>query len=166
MEQVIQAPEVHRLSEELTFLVGRLNRALTRTARLDVPTARLRLLALLDETAPATVGELATADHCSQPTMSAALQSLCDLGWAAKTAHPTDARSSLVRLTDEGRWVLADARRRRADVVADLFARDLATDEQDLATAVAVLRGLLIPADNTADSTADTLHRITHQGAS
>jgi DNA-binding MarR family transcriptional regulator len=156
---MLRAPRVHQLSAELTLLVGRLNRAVTRAARLDLPTARLRLLSLVEETGPATIGELATADHTSQPTMSGAVQALCDLGWAAKTTNPTDARSSLVHLTDEGRSVLADARRRRAAVVAELFERDAATDEQDLATAVAVLRGLLSPDP-------DTVHSTTHQGVS
>jgi DNA-binding MarR family transcriptional regulator len=93
--------------------------------------------------------------------MSAAVQALCDLGWAAKTSNPTDARSSLVRLTEEGRATLSEARERRASVVAELFEADATTDEDDLATAVGVLRGLLSP-----DPRPDTAHRSTHQGVS
>ena len=36
-----------------------------------VPTASLRLLSQVDELGPLTIGALATADRCSQPTMSA-----------------------------------------------------------------------------------------------
>jgi DNA-binding MarR family transcriptional regulator len=164
----VDVPPVHLLSAELALLVGRLNRALTRAAPLEVPTARLRLLSLVDETGTATIGELATADHCSQPTMSAAVQALCDLGWAAKTLNPMDARSSLVALTDQGRSMLADARRRRAAVVAELFEAHATSDERDLATAVAVLRGLLSPHPThpPGPTVASTVHRHTHQGAS
>jgi DNA-binding MarR family transcriptional regulator len=142
---------VQELSAELVLLTGRLTRAVTRHSTglsTSVPTASLRLLSQVDELGPVTVGALATADRCSQPTMSAGVAALVARGWARKQPHPSDARSSLVSLTDEGRTVLVAARRERAEVVADRFRADPAHDEADLATAVAVLRGLLDqPAD-------------------
>jgi DNA-binding MarR family transcriptional regulator len=144
---VSQASEKSRtvsdLSAELILLAGRLTRTVTRSSPLDVPTASLRLLSQVDELGPVTIGALAAADRCSQPTMSSAVQTLCRRRWARKDPNPEDARSCLVSLTDAGRHVLADARRRRAGVVADLFAADPEHDDRDLATAVAVLRGLL-----------------------
>jgi DNA-binding MarR family transcriptional regulator len=139
-------PQLEQLSAELVLLTGRLTRAVTRQSggpSAGVPTASLRLLSQVEELAPVTVSSLATADHCSQPTMSAGVASLVQRGWAAKQPHPTDARSSLVSLTDAGRTVLVRARRERAEVVADRFRADPAHDLADLATAVAVLRGLL-----------------------
>lgn len=134
------------LSAELMVLVGRLGRVVTRQiggAAAEVPTAALRLLSQVDELEPVTVSALAAADRCSQPTMSTGVSSLVERGWAAKEPHPDDARSSLVRLTDAGRSVLADTRRRRAAVIADRLRADPLHDEHDLAVAVAVLRGLL-----------------------
>jgi len=131
------------LSAELAMLAGRFTRAVTHTATHEVPTASLRLLSQVDELGSVPIGTLAAADRCSQPTMSSAVQSLCRRGWARKTPNPDDARSTLVSLTEAGRTVLADARRQRASVVADLFEADPRHDRQDLATAVAVLRGLL-----------------------
>ena len=130
---------------------GRLVRAITRQSAglaVDVPTAQLRLLSQVDELGPVTIGALATADRCSQPTMSAGVQSLCERGWAEKAPNPADARSSLVSLTDAGRTVLTEARRERAAVVAARLRSDPRHDERDLATAVAVLRGLLDQPDN------------------
>ncbi len=75
--------------------------------------------------------------------MSAGVAALVERGWAGKRPHPQDARSSLVALTDEGRSVLAQARRERAAVVADRLRADTRHDERDLATTVSVLRGLL-----------------------
>jgi DNA-binding MarR family transcriptional regulator len=137
---------VEDLSAELVVLTGRLNRAVTRHATglsTGVPTASLRLLSQVEELGPVTVGALATADRCSQPTMSAGVAGLVDRGWATKQPHPSDARSSLVTLTEDGRTVLGQARRERAAVIAERLRSDPLHDERDLATAVAVLRGLL-----------------------
>ena len=134
---------MHDLSAELMVLTGRLTRTVTRAAGVDVPTASLRLLSQVDELGPVTIGALTDADRCSQPTMSSAVQTLCRRGWASKTRNPEDGRSSLVTLTDAGREVLDDARRKRAEVVVGLFTADPGHDERDLATAVTVFRGLL-----------------------
>jgi DNA-binding MarR family transcriptional regulator len=134
---------VEELSAELVLTAGRFVRAVTRRTSTDVPTATLRLLSQVDELGPVTIGALASADRCSQPTMSAAVQYLCDRGWGVKAPNPADARSSLVDLTDSGRSVLDEARRERAAVVAARLRLDPHHDVQDLATAVAVLRGLL-----------------------
>jgi DNA-binding MarR family transcriptional regulator len=140
---------VQELSAELMVLVARLGREVTRQiggTAAEVPTASLRLLSQVEELEPVTVGALATADRCSQPTMSAGVATLVGRGWATKEPNPGDARSTLVRLTDAGRLVLADTRRRRADVVVERLRLDPLHDENDLAVAVAVLRGLLAPA--------------------
>jgi len=137
---------LEELSAELVLYTGRLVRAITRSSvglSTEVPTASLRLLSQIDELGPISIGALAAADRCSQPTMSAGVVALCDRGWATKTPHPHDARSTLVDLTEVGADVLVQARRERAAVVADRLRSDPHHDEQDLATAVAVLRGLL-----------------------
>jgi DNA-binding MarR family transcriptional regulator len=147
---------LEELSSQLVLYTGRLVRAVTRASvglSTEVPTASLRLLSQVDELGPVTIGALAAADRCSQPTMSAGVAALCERGWAAKTPNPQDARSSLVTLTDAGRSVLVQARRERAAVVADRLRADPRHDERDLATAVAVLRGLL---DTPDDATTDT----------
>ena len=142
-----ELPTLEELSAELVLYTGRLVRAVTRHSSTDVPTASLRLLSQVDELGPVTVGSLARADRCSQPTMSAGVQVLCDRGWAVKRPNPADARSSLVSLTGAGRTVLSEARRERADIVAARLRSDPQHTESDLATAVAVLRGLLQDTD-------------------
>jgi DNA-binding MarR family transcriptional regulator len=146
VSQQTPAARLEELSAELVLCLGRLNRAIGRdTVGLSttVPTASLRLLAQVEELGPATVGALARADHCSQPTMSGAVAGLVQRGWATKSPNPDDARSSLVELTDEGRAVLDAARRERAAVVSARARADGRHDERDLAVTVAVLRGLL-----------------------
>jgi DNA-binding MarR family transcriptional regulator len=144
----VERPCVEELSAQLMLYAGRLVRAVTREAvgaSTEVPTASLRLLSQVEELGPVGIGALAVADRCSQPTMSAGVRSLCERGWATKQTNPQDARSSLVTLTDEGRRVLEQARRERAAVIAARLRTDPHHDEEDLATAVAVLRTLLEP---------------------
>jgi DNA-binding MarR family transcriptional regulator len=149
-QPTLRRPTIEDLSAELMLLTGRLVRAVSReTSRASgsiaaqVPAASLRLLSQVEELAPVTIGALATADRCAQPTMSAGVGTLCERGWALKEPNPRDARSSLVSLTEAGRTVLSEARRERAASVAARLRADPRHDEHDVATAVAVLRGLL-----------------------
>jgi DNA-binding MarR family transcriptional regulator len=146
VSQQADEPDLEALSAELVLSLGRLNRAIGRETSgpaASVPNASLRLLAQVEELGPVSIGGLARADHCSQPTMSVAVTSLVERGWATKTPNPDDARSSLVALTDQGREVLGTARAERAAVVMARHRADRHHDSGDLATAVAVLRGLL-----------------------
>ncbi|GAB3658551.1 MarR family transcriptional regulator [Nocardioides korecus] len=133
--------QVRELSNDLVVLVARLVREVRRH-NTDVPAASTRLMSLLDELGPSTVGALAQADRCSQPTMTGLVNGLVLKGWLVRTPHPDDARSSLVSMTDEGERVLGGVRRTNATLVADRIARTGRTPEE-LATAVAVLSDLL-----------------------
>ena len=116
VNQPSRRPTLEELSAELVLYTGRLVRAITRQAvglSTQVPTASLRLLSQVDELGPVTIGALAAADRCSQPTMSRRRRRRCATrGWATKQPNPADARSSLVTLTEAGRTVLTEARRR------------------------------------------------------
>lgn len=138
-------PTVEALSAELVIYAGRLVRAVSRYTNQELPAATLRLLSQIDELGPSTIGHLAEADRCRQPTMSNAVQNLVDKGWARKQANPDDARSCLVDLTAAGRAVLAEARQRNAGAVVQRLAHVPDHDVDDLARAVALLKGLLDP---------------------
>ncbi|WP_067428726.1 MarR family winged helix-turn-helix transcriptional regulator [Nocardioides jensenii] len=107
------------------------------------PPAGVRVLSLLDEHGPSGISQLATYDRTSQPTMSGAVAGLVERGWVSKTPDPKDARASLVRLTDAGRDALGVVRRRNAEAVAEAIDSHPTLTPDDLATAVAVLRGVL-----------------------
>jgi DNA-binding MarR family transcriptional regulator len=129
------------LAAELSRTAARLVRGVSRDAGHEVPSATLRLMAQIDELGPVTITELARADRCSQPTMSTAVRALVAKGWLDKQANPDDARSCLVSLTDEGRVVLAAARRRHSRVLqARIAAAGIGADE--LRTTVDVLERL------------------------
>ena len=128
------------LASDLVVHAARLVRAVRR--ELELP-AGTRVISLLDEHGPLGITQLAALDRCSQPTMSALVGQLVDQGWVTKAPNPDDARGSLVTLTDSGSEELARVRRRHGERVAALVADHPDLTTEDLATAVAVLRGIL-----------------------
>jgi DNA-binding MarR family transcriptional regulator len=135
--------ERSELGNELLRAVARLNRWATRHASLDVPMAQARLLGVLDELGPARVSTLATADHCSQPTMTAQVQRLEAEGWAHRVPDPADARAALVSLTPEGTEALRRAREARVAVLSPALESLDDAGVERLRTAVLVLDRLL-----------------------
>ena len=135
--------ERSELGNELLRAVARLNRWATRHASLDVPMAQARLLGVLDELGPARVSTLATADHCSQPTMTAQVQRLEAEGWAQRVPDPADARAALVSLTTEGTEALRRARDARVAVLSPALQSLDDAGVERLRTAVLVLDRLL-----------------------
>ena len=127
-------------------MIARINRWATRQADVRIPPAQGRLLAQIDEIGPARIGDLARADHCSQPTMTTQVQRLEERGWVARVSDPADARAVLISLTDEGRTLLTDVRRERAEVLRP-YVEGLTADQRDrLIDAVATLTDLLVAA--------------------
>jgi len=132
---------VRDLSNDLVVLSARLVREIRRNS-VDLPAASTRLMSLLDELGPSTIGALAQADRCSQPTMTGIVNGLADKGWVQRDPHPDDARSALVSMTPEGLQTLTAVRRRNATLVADRIEAS-GRSEEELATAVAVLSDVL-----------------------
>src|SRR3954452_12086165 len=133
------SPDVE-LASDLVVYAARLVRAVRRDLELPAGT---RVISLLDEHGPLGITQLAAADRCSQPTMSAAVSQLVEHGWVTKSPNPDDARGSLVTLTDAGRAELARVRRSHGERVAALVAAHPTHSFEELATAVAVLRDVL-----------------------
>jgi DNA-binding MarR family transcriptional regulator len=128
------------LASDLVVHAARLLRAVRR--ELELP-AGTRIISLLDEFGPLGITQLADLDRCSQPTMSAAVSQLVERGWVTKTPNPDDARGTVVTLSDSGRAELGRVRRLHGERVAALVAAHPDLTTEDLATAVAVLRGIL-----------------------
>ena len=124
-------------------MVARLHRWATRHANLAIPTGVGRLLALVDEAGPSRIGDLARADHCSQPTMTTQVQRCEELGLAARTTDPLDGRAVLIALTPAGRDRLRELRTARAAAVAPLVDALESADRDVLHAAVAVLSRIL-----------------------
>lgn len=127
----------------MLLAVARMNRWATRHADLDVPSAQGRLLSLVQEIGPARIGDLAVADHCSQPTMTTQVQRLEKLGWLTRRADSRDARASLVDITPSGTQVLQEARSARAGVVSPLLENLTEREFEVLDEAVEILERMV-----------------------
>src|SRR5699024_9390672 len=108
------------LGAELLSVIARLNRWSTRHANSTLPIAQARLLAQLEELEAARIGDLARADHCSQPGKTMQVRRLKASGLIRRVPDPADARAVLVSLTPQGRQILREVREARAAAIAPL----------------------------------------------
>lgn len=136
------------LGYRLLLAVGRINRWASHRSHFTVSTAQLRTLALADQLAPARVGELAAADHCTQPSMTAALNRTDAAGWTTRSPDPRDGRAQVVTLTDAGRAVLAEARTTRAETLRQVLSEMSGDELARLTTALRALDDLVARLDD------------------
>ena len=119
------------LASSLRVSVARLHRRL-RTEDIDdlgVSVGGVAVLALLYREGDRTVGQLATAERVQPPSMTRTVTCLEAEGYVERFPHPTDGRQVLVRLSDQGRELLA-AERRRRDAWLTRRMRELSADER------------------------------------
>lgn len=131
------------LGADLLAVVARLNRYATQRIQMQLPAAQARLLATIEDNGEARICDLATVDHCSQPTMTTQVRRLQEAGLVARTVDPADARAVRIRITPEGVRKLARVRADRAAAIEPQLARLEPADRQTLSDAIAVLRRLL-----------------------
>ncbi len=77
----------------------------------DVSSGMLPVFFALSGGEPRTQKEVAQAASVEQPTMAATLSRMERAGLIERTGHPTDRRSSLIRLSTKGRKQLLDVQR-------------------------------------------------------
>src|SRR6201990_1371153 len=131
------------LGADLLAVVARLNRYATQRIQMQLPAAQARLLATIEAHGEARIGDLASVDHCSQPTMTTQVRRLEDAGLVTRTVDPGDARAVRIRITAEGIRPLTAVRADRAAAIEPQLALLEPADRQVLTQAVEVLRRLL-----------------------
>ncbi|MBU9765699.1 MarR family transcriptional regulator [Mycobacterium sp. TNTM28] len=135
------------LGADLLAVVARLNRLATQRTRLPLPWAQARLLSTIEDQGEARISDLACLDHCSQPTMTTQVRRLEDAGLVTRTPDPGDARAVLIRITEQGRQTLEQARANRAAAINPRLERLSAEERQTLTAAVGLIRRLLTDVD-------------------
>ena len=131
-----------QLADELLRAAGGLSRFASSQAEIGAPAGLLRLLAIVEERGPIRIGDLALADHVSQPAVTRQVGRLEAFGWVHRSSDPDDARASLVTLAPAGQQALERARRVRGEVLAQVLA-DLDIGEDRVRDAVQLLTQLL-----------------------
>lgn len=134
------------LAADLLSVVARLNRLANQRVRLPLPFAQARLLSTIEDQGLARISDLATLDHCSQPTMTTQVRRLEDAGLVSRSVDPDDARAVLISITPAGVATLAQVRSDRGGAVDPLLEQLDGADRQTLISAIGILRGLLAAA--------------------
>jgi len=96
----------HRLRPVLT----RLARRMRQEAGGDLTPTQVAALATIVRFGPLTPSELASREKIQRPTATRVLSLLEERGLVARTADPSDRRSSLVTATDRAEVLLAEVR--------------------------------------------------------
>ncbi len=73
----------------------------------EVTEAQWRVLRVLDEIGPTDATEIAREACLLMPSLTRILQGLEEKGMAARRAHPSDGRKSLVSITEKGKALIA-----------------------------------------------------------
>lgn len=103
---------------------------------------QLSAMGTLARLGPITLGELASAERIQPPSMTRTVSALEQRGLVARESDSDDRRLVIVRLSDEGKRMLAADRRRR-DAWLNQRLRELTPDEREvLRRAVPVLEKL------------------------
>ena len=131
------------LGAELLSVITRLNRWASRNADLALPVAQARLLGQIDALGAGRIGDLARADHCSQPTMTTQVRRLEEGGMVERTPDPADRRAVRVSLTSGGERVLGEIRAARVAALAPLVDRLPEEERERLRGALETLTDLL-----------------------
>ncbi len=131
------------LASALRFSVMRLSRRL-RAERADsaLTLGQLSLLACLEREGPSTPGELAVHERVRPPQLTRLVASLDDTGLLVRSPHPSDGRQVLVSLSDTGRAMVREDRRRRDVWLAQRLAELSPQDRDVLREASQVLERL------------------------
>ncbi len=108
-----ESADVIELAVNLRFSIARLARLLRQQAADGLGSTLVYTLATIDREGPMTLGDVATAERVSPPTITAAVGKLEALGFVARVRDERDGRVWRVETTDAGRDHLATTRTRR-----------------------------------------------------
>lgn len=123
-------PDVDRERELEALIVGA--HALTRVAALDTrsetPSAQWRTLAILRESGPQRLGDLARISRISQPGMTRLVKTMSEAGLVERAPDPEDSRAIRITATPAGVEAYFAWRRELTSALIPRFA-DLSDDD-------------------------------------
>jgi DNA-binding MarR family transcriptional regulator len=133
------------LATELRIVGGALSRRLREQAEVgDLTSAQKSVLLRLERDGPTTGSALARAEAMRPQSMGAIIAALETAGYVAGAPDPSDARQTIISLTDHFRdWVSAARAARQDWLLRALQARLTVQEQRQLAGAVELLKRLL-----------------------
>ena len=131
------------MATRLRLSATRLARRLRQQAESGLSPSQLSALSTIEEFGPLTLGSLSTRERVAPPTTTKVVAKLLEQDLVARVRDPDDRRVVRVAVTDAGRKLLAESRRRKT---AWLASRLTSLDDDDrtaLARALDVLDRIL-----------------------
>ncbi|MGN6244079.1 MAG: MarR family winged helix-turn-helix transcriptional regulator [Motilibacteraceae bacterium] len=138
-----QAARAVAVAPRLRLAVGRLARRLKDHAVGGLSLSQLSALATVERLGSARLGDLASAERVSAPTMSRLVASLQEAGLLERASDPEDARATVLTLSRAGAQRLDEVRESRTALLADRLSRLSPDDLTRLEAALPVLESLV-----------------------
>jgi DNA-binding MarR family transcriptional regulator len=135
--------DLQQLGEELFSTASRMVRWAPKEQGFHISFAAARLLARLYDNGPTRISDLATAERCSQPTITNHVKRLESASLVAREVDPHDGRVCIISLTEPG---MAELVRMREAIGAGLepyLARLSQADRQALQDGIVVMQRLM-----------------------
>lgn len=110
------------------------------------------VLSTLERTGPRRLTDLAVSEEVTQPSMTALVTQLTDLGLAERRRYPGDARVVLVAVTEAGSRQLRSMRAAGASQLTELIGKLDDQDTESLTAALPALQRLMELAGESQDS--------------
>jgi DNA-binding MarR family transcriptional regulator len=130
-------------AHDLRIAVARLARRIrTERAVSDVGFSQMSVIGLLASHGSLTLTELSELERITPPSMTRTVSQLVDEGFIARTPSAEDGRKVLLELTDSGRQLASETRRRRDAWFSHRLEGLTAEERARLRAAVPVLRKL------------------------
>ena len=131
------------LASTLRLVIGRLDRRLRQHAIGGLTASQLSALAAIERHGPLPLGKLAKLEGVSPPTLTGIVGRLAERELVQRQQDETDARSTVVSVTQEGHRTLEAVRTERTAFLVRHLERLSPPERKALAAAVPVLAGLL-----------------------
>jgi DNA-binding MarR family transcriptional regulator len=139
----VQTISTTDLAHRLRPVLVRLARRMRQQAGADLSPTQGAALGTIDCHGPLTPSELASRERIQRPTATRVLARLEEAGLIARTADPTDRRSSLVSITEPGRALLDSVRDRKDAYLAQRLDQLSPEDLAALERAAGILERML-----------------------
>lgn len=127
------------LAAELRVLILRAARRLRAEHTAGITDAQYAVLAVLSVHGPLTPGDLAEREGVQPPSMTRTVAALTEQGLVERAPNPEDRRQVRITLTDAGRAVVRETRRRRDAWLARRLADLTPAEREVVAQATAIL---------------------------
>jgi len=135
--------DLHGLGEDLVTTSARIVRWVPKSDRFSLSLAAARILARLNDNGPTRISDLATAERCSQPTITNHVKRLEAMGLVDREADPRDARAWMIGLNPAGKKELNDMRDSLGTSLEPYLARLSRRDLKALREGVETMRRLM-----------------------